>query len=32
VTSWNDCNGNGLFDAGTDTESAASNKAYATAQ
>jgi hypothetical protein len=32
VTSWNDCNGNGLFDAGTDTESAASNKASATAQ
>ena len=32
VTSWNDCNGNGLFDTGTDTESAASNKASATAQ
>lgn len=32
VTSWNDCNGNGLFDTGTDTESAAGNKASATAQ
>jgi hypothetical protein len=32
VKSWNDCNGNGLFEAGIDTESAASNKASATAQ
>jgi len=32
VTAWNDCNGNGAFDAGTDTESAVSNTASATAQ
>jgi hypothetical protein len=32
VTSWNDCNGNGIYDAGTDTESALSNQACATAQ
>jgi hypothetical protein len=32
VTSWNDCNGNGIYDAGTDTESAPSNQACATAQ
>jgi hypothetical protein len=32
VTAWNDCNGNGAFDAGTDTESAVSNTATATAQ
>jgi hypothetical protein len=32
VTSWNDCNGNGIFDAGTDKESAPSNQACATAQ
>ena len=31
VTAWNDCNGNGVFDAGVDTESAASNIASATA-
>jgi len=31
VTSWNDCNGNGVFDAGIDTESAVSNTASATA-
>jgi hypothetical protein len=32
VTAWNDCNGNGVFDAGVDTESAVSIKASATAQ
>jgi hypothetical protein len=32
VTSWNDCNGNGIYDAGTDTESAPGNQACATAQ
>jgi len=32
VTAWNDCNGNGAFDAGVDTESAVSNQASATAQ
>jgi hypothetical protein len=32
VTAWNDCNGNGVFDAGVDIESAASNQACATAQ
>jgi hypothetical protein len=32
VTAWNDCNGNGVFDAGVDTESAVSNSASATAQ
>lgn len=32
VTSWNDCNGNGTFDAGVDNESAVSNQASATAQ
>lgn len=32
ATAWNDCNGNGVFDAGVDTESAASNQASATAQ
>jgi hypothetical protein len=32
VTAWNDCNDNGVFDAGVDTESAASNQACATAQ
>jgi hypothetical protein len=31
VTAWNDCNGNGAFDAGVDTESAVSNQASATA-
>jgi len=31
VTGWNDCNGNGVFDAGVDTESAPSNTASATA-
>jgi len=31
ATAWNDCNGNGVFDAGIDTESAASNSASATA-
>jgi hypothetical protein len=31
VTAWNDCNGNGAFDSGVDTESAASNTASATA-
>jgi hypothetical protein len=30
VTSWNDCNENGSFDAGTDTESSFSNVACAT--
>jgi hypothetical protein len=32
VTGWNDCNGNGAFDVGTDTESAVSNIVSATAQ
>jgi hypothetical protein len=32
VTAWNDCNANGSYDAGTDTESGASNIACATAQ
>ena len=32
VTAWTDCNGNGIFDAGVDKESAVSNKASATAQ
>jgi hypothetical protein len=32
VTAWNDCNNNGAFDAGVDTESAVSNQASATAQ
>jgi hypothetical protein len=32
VTAWNDCNGNGIFDLGVDTESAVSNQASATAQ
>jgi hypothetical protein len=32
VTAWTDCNANGAFDAGVDTESAVSNKASATAQ
>lgn len=32
VTAWNDCNANGVFDAGVDTESAPSNLASATAQ
>jgi hypothetical protein len=32
VTAWNDCNSNGVFDAGVDTESAISNQASATAQ
>jgi hypothetical protein len=32
VTAWNDCNGNGVFDLGVDTESAASNPASATAR
>ena len=32
ATAWNDCNGNGVFDTGTDTESAVSNQAAATAQ
>jgi hypothetical protein len=32
VTAWNDCNGNGTFDAGIDMESAVSNMASATAQ
>ena len=31
VTAWNDCNGNGVFDPGVDTESATSNQASATA-
>jgi len=31
VTAWNDCNGNGVFDAGVDTESTPSNTASATA-
>jgi hypothetical protein len=32
VTAWNDCNSNGQFDLGVDTESAVSNLASATAQ
>lgn len=32
VTAWNDCNGNGAFDEGVDTESTASNEACATAR
>jgi hypothetical protein len=32
ATAWNDCNANSVFDAGIDTESAASNLASATAQ
>jgi hypothetical protein len=32
VTAWNDCNGNGAFDLGVDTESPASNLASATAR
>ena len=32
VTAWSDCNANGAFDAGVDTESAVSNQASATAQ
>ena len=32
VTAWNDCNGNGAFDTGVDSESPVSNKASATAQ
>jgi hypothetical protein len=32
TTAWNDCNGNGVFDAGVDAESAVSNQASATAQ
>jgi hypothetical protein len=32
ITSWNDCNGNDVFDVGIDTESAISNQASATAQ
>ncbi len=32
VTAWNDANGNGVFDPGTDKESAPSNIARATAQ
>lgn len=32
ITAWNDCNGNGVFDAGVDTESVASNQACATPQ
>jgi len=31
VTAWTDCNGNGVFDSGVDTESDVSNKASATA-
>ncbi len=27
VTAWNDCNNNGVFDAGVDQESAVSNQA-----
>lgn len=30
VTAWNDCNGNGVFDLGIDTESSVSNIACAT--
>lgn len=32
VTAWNDCNGNGVFDVGVDTESTPSNSVSATAQ
>jgi hypothetical protein len=32
VRAWSDCNGNGVFDAGVDLESQASNSASATAQ
>jgi hypothetical protein len=32
VTAWNDCDGNGIFDVGVDTESAVSNLASATAR
>ncbi len=32
ATAWTDCNGNGFFDAGVDTESPVSNQASATAQ
>jgi len=32
VTAWQDCNGNGVFDAGIDIESLVSNSATATAQ
>lgn len=32
VTSWNDCNGNGLYDTGIDTESASGNQACAIAK
>lgn len=32
VTAWNDCNGNGVFDADVDTESAPSTQTCATAQ
>jgi hypothetical protein len=32
ATAWQDCNGNGTFDAGTDLESLVSNTATATAQ
>jgi hypothetical protein len=32
VTAWNDCDGNGTFDAAVDQESAPSNQACATAQ
>lgn len=32
VTAWNDCNANGVFDVGMDTESAVSNQASAIAQ
>jgi len=32
VSAWNDCNANGVFDSGVDTESAASTRASATAQ
>jgi len=32
VTAWNDCNSNGVFDVGVDTESAVSNVVSATAQ
>jgi len=32
ATAWNDCNSNGVFDLGIDTESAVSNMASATAQ
>ena len=32
VTAWNDCNGNGVFDVGVDTESGLSNSASATAR